>query len=73
MKLYNVPRNTYVRVNEETGAPPGALPCDQGTVVHFCHIDGMYSYCKDLNGNVIHLAAWTDVEPISEEEFNSYA
>lgn len=49
MKLYECPTNTIVRVK------------DSGEVLHFFHIDGMYSYCEDVQGNPVHLAAWTDV------------
>ena len=27
----------------------------------FDHIDGMYSYCKNSAGQVVHFAAWTKV------------
>ena len=27
----------------------------------FDHIDGMYSYCKNQAGQVVHFAAWTKV------------
>lgn len=30
----------------------------------FGHIDGMYSYCKDMAGNVVHFAAWTKVKKL---------
>lgn len=49
MKLYDVPRNTRVVLYD-------------GTVINFHHIDGMYSYCTTDSGDVVHLAAWTDVE-----------
>lgn len=48
MKLYDVPQNTDI-----------ILP--DGTELRFHHIDGMYSYCTDVEGNVVHLAAWTEV------------
>ena len=51
MKLYEVPRYTKVRVIGE-----------QSFEVFFDHIDGMYSYCTDNEGNAVHLAAWTEVE-----------
>ncbi|MFM2134475.1 MAG: hypothetical protein RLZZ452_1362 [Pseudomonadota bacterium] len=53
MKLYDVPRDTRI-----------AVKLDDGTVekLNFSHIDGMYSYCTDDAGNVVHLAAWTEVE-----------
>lgn len=27
----------------------------------FDHLDGMYSFCKDSAGQVVHFAAWTKV------------
>lgn len=53
MKLYDVPRNTRIVVKDSDGNP---YP------LAFHHLDGMYSYCKDDAGNVVHLAAWTEVE-----------
>lgn len=49
MKLYEVRRNTRVRVPE--------LEIE----VMFHHIDGMYSVCT-YGTEVVHLAAWTEVE-----------
>lgn len=54
MKLYNVPNHSYVR------------PLGTEHVVKFHHIDGMYSYCKDMEGNIVHLKAWTDVEVVDK-------
>lgn len=49
MKLYEVPRNTYVRFEDRTYL--------------FDRVDGMYSYCVDvISKEVMHLAAWTEVE-----------
>lgn len=48
MKLYDVPRNTYIQ-----------LPC--GTRLLFDHIDGMYSLCFTEDGQPCHIAAWQDV------------
>jgi hypothetical protein len=48
MKLYDAPRNTWVKLGEKR--------------IFFHHIDGMYSYCTLETGEVIHLQAWTDVE-----------
>lgn len=53
MNLYEVPRNTKVRLSN-------------GQVFLFHHVDGMYSYCTDDDGNVVHLAAWTDVEIVDD-------
>lgn len=52
MKLYDVPRNSLIYIN--------------GTELKFHHIDGMYSYCTDSDGNVHHIAAFEEVEVINE-------
>lgn len=54
-KLYELPRNTLIRVPELDNME-----------LMFYHIDGMYSYCKDSKEQVIHLAAWTEVEIVNE-------
>lgn len=49
-KLYDVKRNQLVSLTDEPGFP-----------FWFEHVDGMYSYCKMLDGTVFHPAAWSDV------------
>lgn len=51
MKLYDVPANSRIRLGD-------------GTELNFYRIDGMYSYCKTDCDDVVHLAAWTEVQPI---------
>jgi hypothetical protein len=63
-KLYELPRNTYFRLVGDTAIPPGAPECPLGDVYLLKHIDGMYSYCKDSEGNVVHIAAWSEVEKV---------
>lgn len=55
MKLYECPRNMGIKL-------------ESGEHLMFHHIDGMFSYCKDMQGNVVHLPAWADVEIDSWEE-----
>ena len=50
MKLYEVPNKSYVR------------PLVTNEVFFFDHPDGMYSYCKDVNGNTVHLFVAEEVE-----------
>jgi len=57
MELYNVPNNTKIRLKD-------ALFEDE--ILLFHHIDGMYSYCTDMSGGVIHLAAWTEVDIVED-------
>jgi len=58
MKLYECPRNVIVHVIDSE--PP--------LEVKFHRVDGMYSYCTLENGDVVHLAAWTEVEIIEESD-----
>jgi hypothetical protein len=48
MKLYQVPRYSNI-----------ILP--DGTKLYFDHLDGMYSYCIDNEGQVWHVSADTEV------------
>lgn len=48
MKLYDVPRHSRIIIED-------------GTELTFDHIDGMYSVCYTDSGDVVHLAAWTEV------------
>ncbi len=50
MKLYDVPRNSRIKI--------------EGQELNFRSIDGMYSYCTTDSDEVVHLAAWTEVELI---------
>lgn len=63
-KLYNVKPKTWVMPIEKTSVPPEAREVSIGEPIFFDHIDGMYSYCKDIYGKVVHLAAWQDVTEI---------
>lgn len=64
MKLYEVPKNTKVKVLSEVKVPPGAPIIKPGDIIKFGHIDGMYSYCHTEDGDLVHMAAWTEVERV---------
>ena len=66
MQLHKVRNGSRIRIVADAKSPPGAPPFDVGQELEFRHIDGMYSYCKDDSGNVVHLAAWTDVDVVRE-------
>jgi hypothetical protein len=51
-----------VRVIDDTDGPPDSLDFKANQEVLYYHTDGMYSYCKDKAGRVVHLAAWAEVE-----------
>ena len=62
MELYNVPRNSRIKVVGDIKVPPASPMVEGEEVLNFKHIAGMYSYCTRDNGEVVHLAAWTEVE-----------
>ena len=66
MKLYEVPPRTWVKVVGDAAVPPGAPPIEDGEVVFFCDVDGMYSLCKRRDGTLCHLVAWQEVEVVGE-------
>jgi hypothetical protein len=68
VKLYDVPRNTWVKPLDDGEVPPTAKEIRAEEPILFHHIDGMYSYCKDQWGNVVHLKAWQEVEIILDKK-----
>jgi len=86
-KLYDVPRNSYVRVlqqedeygiREDVRVPPAAHAVEKGELIYFSHIDGMYSLCQKVDedtkerGEICHLAAWTEVEIVELEDIFTF-
>lgn len=66
MKLYDVPRNSMVRFLTKPILPIASQQPDD--VLKFSHIDGMYSYCINSDGTVVHPAAFSDVEIVGRWE-----
>ena len=56
MKLYNVPRNTHIKIT------------DDGETILFHHIDGAYSLCTTESGSTTHLPAYTEVTIVPSKE-----
>ena len=55
MKLYEVPRNTKIRIiDDKTSTPVASYPVEKNQTLHYYNIDGMYSYCKTHDGVVAH-------------------
>jgi hypothetical protein len=48
--LYSVPKRNYVKWCEN--------------YFFFDHLDGMYSYCLDMTGNIFHIPAAAQVTPL---------
>lgn len=55
-ELYKVRPRSYIKLPWMDGL--------DGDVLFFDHIDGMYSYCLDMNNNVVHIQAWAEVVPL---------
>lgn len=51
--LYNLERDTHFQI------------LGSSTVFHFLGLDGMYSRCVSPAGDMVHLAAWTEVVPLT--------
>ena len=64
MKLYNVPNNTKVRLKSTENGPPASIDPMVDTTYTFKHIDGMYSFCYNVENKIVHLPAWSEVEII---------
>ena len=68
MKLYNVPRNSTIRVLEDVRIPPESSEISKGEILYFEHMDGMYSRCKRITDNtIVFIAAWTEVEIVGRQ------
>lgn len=55
-ELYKVRPRSYIK-----------LPWMEGLdddVLFFDHIDGMYSFCLNMNNEVVHIQAWAEVIPL---------
>jgi hypothetical protein len=49
---------------EKVHVPPASPEVSPNQYLHFSHIDGMYSLCSTMDGEHVHIAAWTEVEVI---------
>lgn len=66
MKLYDLKKGAHFRiVDKEVKVPVAAPQAEKDKTYWFGNIDGMYSYCKD-GDEVVHFAAWTEVEEITD-------
>jgi len=66
MKLYEIPRGSFFKLVEDTETPPGGIPSSVGETYFLNSIDGMYSLCLNSKREIVHLAAWSDVEITKE-------
>tara|TARA_R110002012_G_scaffold321284_1_gene548502 strand:+ start:1203 stop:1400 length:198 start_codon:yes stop_codon:yes gene_type:complete len=65
MEAHNVKYGTRVIVTDnQVKTPPGSIPINKGDKITIHRLDGMYCNGVDENGNIIHIAGWTEVEEV---------
>lgn len=71
MELHNVSDRTWVRIlpSSEFKVPPAHRDMALNECVFFDHIDGMYSFCRDTDGLIVHPVAWAEVEIVEDHLF----
>ena len=68
MKAYDVKYGTKVTVvDEQVNTPPSSIQVNKGDEITIYRVDGMYCNGIDKDGNRIYIAAWTEVEPLSDK------
>lgn len=84
--LYDIPRNSYVRVlpqqsedeTEDVKTPISSPEVEKGELIFFSHNDGMYSLCCKVDeetlehGETCHMVGWTEVEVVDLTELFSF-
>ena len=55
-ELYKVRPRSYIKLPWMDGLPDDMM--------FFDHVDGMYSYCLDMNNEVVHISASAQVIPL---------
>lgn len=58
-ELYKVRPRSYIKLPWMEGV--------DGDVLFFDHIDGMYSYCLNMQNEVVHIQAWAEVIPLVQK------
>lgn len=61
MKLYEAPMRCWVKPISDIKVPIASPNIQEDEPIWFSHIDGMYSYCINQDGELVHLVAWADV------------
>jgi len=65
MEAHEVKYGTKVVVmDDNVKIPPESIPINRGDVITILALDGMYCAGKDVSGNRIYIAGWTEVEPL---------
>ena len=66
MRLHEVPKGSKIKVKSEVVVPAGGITPTDNEILIFNNVDGMYSHCLTLDGKIIHLSMFTEVEVIND-------
>lgn len=66
--LHTVRPRNFIMVHDGAIVPVAAPSIEEGDILFFDHLDGMYSYCKTIDKQVVHLSVFAEVIVIPEEE-----
>lgn len=65
MKLCELkPGDKFYIKSDNVRIPPASYPIERDSLLTFHNLDGMYSFCTDEFGTVVHPAVWTEVERV---------
>jgi len=70
-KLYELKRRSFFKINEEADTPISSKKSDISKTYKLHSIDGMYSYCTDEDGEIYHLAAWSEVTEVNNDSLQT--
>lgn len=63
--LYDVKMHSYIQVDDDqVSVPITSFPVLYGTKLYFYHLDGVYSFCRGVDNNPVHIGAMTMVHVI---------
>jgi hypothetical protein len=65
MKLHQLPPGSVFRVATDLRVPPGAPALSVDQMYRLGNVDGMYSYCFDKDGGIVHVGAGAEVELVA--------
>ena len=65
MKIYELKPGSIVKIiDESVRTPPSSPQVKTNDIVTLIKLDGMYCSAKNIDGMLVYVAAWTEVEII---------
>ena len=63
MKIYKLKPGSIVKITDEgVCTPPSSPQVETNDIVTLIKLDGMYCSVKNVDGIIVFVAAWTEVE-----------